>query len=179
MTSRTTCSEWVAKRMRDPVVLYSTNTWLAYGIAQTYYNEIHYVWCTPYFSSDASSGYDYTIPPSSSPSEIYAGLYKDVNQGDRHSAKIEMNKAGILKGAIAKEKAGVINKRQRLEIYSIVRRAETKDFRPLLYVIPFQPVTRLLKEVPVEERAHPMSVEYKIEQLPRRYFDVVELYKGS
>jgi hypothetical protein len=164
--------------MRDPLILYSTNTWLAYGIAQRYYDETHYVWCTPYFSSDSSSGYDYTIPPSSSPSEIYDGLYKDVSQGDRHSAKIEMNKAGILKGAIAKEKAGVINKQQRLEIYAIVQRAETKDFRPLLYVIPFQPVAKLVKGVPVEGRAHPLSVEYKIEQLHRRYFDVVEMYGG-
>ena len=173
-----TCFEWVVKRMRDPLVLYSTNTWLAYGIAQTYYDEKHYVWCTPYFSSNASSGYDNTVPPSSSPGEIYDSLYEDVNRGDRHSTKIEMNKAGILKGAIAKEKAGVINKRQRLEIYAIVRRAETKDFRPLLYVIPFQPVAKLVKEVTVEERAHPLSVEYKIEQLHRRYFDVVEIYKG-
>lgn len=166
------------KRMRDPLVLYSTNTWLAYGIAQTYYDEIHYVWCTPFFSSNASSGYDYTIPPSSSPSQIYDGLYEDVRRGDRHSAKIEMNKAGILKGAIAKEKAGVINKRQRLEIFAIVQRAETKDFRPLLYVIPFQPVAKLVKSVAVEERAHPLSVEYKIEQLHRTLFDVVEILRG-
>ncbi|MET0465867.1 MAG: hypothetical protein ABW007_22080 [Chitinophagaceae bacterium] len=165
--------------MREPLILYSTNTWLAYRIAQAYYDEKHYVWCTPYFSPDSSVGYDHTVPPSSSPSELYDSLHEDVARGDRHSTKVEMNKAGILKGAIAKERVGAINKKQRLEIYAIVRRAEMRDFRPLLYVIPFQPIAKLVKEVPIEERAHPLSEEYKIELLPRKYFDIVELHRGQ
>src|SRR5262245_16335140 len=32
-----------------PPVLYSTNTWLAFAIAQKYYASRHYVWCTPHF----------------------------------------------------------------------------------------------------------------------------------
>ena len=30
-------------------ILYSTNTWIAYMIAERFYRRHHYVWCTPYF----------------------------------------------------------------------------------------------------------------------------------
>lgn len=36
-------------------------------------------------------------------------------------------------------------------------------------------VPGLVKEVPVEERAHPLSQEYIIESLPRRLFDIIKL----
>lgn len=36
------------RRMRTaPLVLYSTNTWLAYTVAERFYGGEHYVWCTP------------------------------------------------------------------------------------------------------------------------------------
>jgi hypothetical protein len=47
--------------------------------------------------------------------------------------------------------------------------------RPLLYIIPFEQVKGIVTRVPVSERAHPMSVEYKVEALPRAAFDMVEL----
>jgi hypothetical protein len=36
----------------------------------------------------------------------------------------------------------------------------------------------MLKEVPVAERAHPLSQEYIIEELPTELFDTIELEKG-
>ncbi len=79
------------------IVLYSANTWLAYNIAERYYQGEHYVWCTPFFDSNVS-GPGYTVAPTSSPKEIYINLYKETTRGDRHSSKIADNKVGILKG---------------------------------------------------------------------------------
>jgi hypothetical protein len=45
----------------------------------------------------------------------------------------------------------------------------------LLYIIPAGPVAGLVREVPVVERAHPLSVEYIIEALPKKYFDAIEI----
>lgn len=160
--------------MRDPLVLYSTNSLLSYRIAQKYYGEMHFVWCAPFFNYNSAPSLDVNIPPSSSPSEIYRCLYEDITRGDQHSIKIELNKAGILRGANAKERIKVITEAARLEIYAMVRRAEMADFRPLLYVIPYPPVTGLIQEVPIEERAHPFSVEYRIENLHRDLFDVIQ-----
>jgi hypothetical protein len=33
------------KRKPKPLVLYSTNTWLAYAISERYYRGLHYAWC--------------------------------------------------------------------------------------------------------------------------------------
>jgi hypothetical protein len=161
--------------MADPIVLYSASTWLAYVVAERYYSNEHYVWCTPYFDSRSLPDIDAATPPSSTPSEIYHSLDAEVRAGDRHSAKIELNRVGILKGASFKLHAGTISEKQAKDITAIVEGAETRDFRPLLYVIPYQPVAGILKMVPVAERAHPLSVEYVIEGLPRHCFDVIEL----
>jgi hypothetical protein len=161
--------------MTDPLILYSTNTWLSYIIAERFYRSEHYVWCTPYFDSKSLPILDSTTPPTSTPCEIYHSLSAEVCAGDRHSAKIKENKVGILKGATFKRKAGVINEQQEKDIAAIVEAAEQRDFKPLLYIIPFRPVAKLVMEVPVSERAHPLSVEYVIERLPRARFDIIEL----
>ena len=156
-----------------PILLYSTNTWLAFIVAETYYNGVHYVWCTPRFG-DRSVPNDIVLPPSSRPYEIYRRLHEEVHSGDRHSPKVRENKAGILRGAASKRAAGVINEQQESDIASIVERAELADFRPLLYQIPYGPVSALLREVPISKKAHPLSKEYKIEELPRKYFEPIE-----
>ena len=160
-----------------PILLYSTNTWLAYTVSEKYYNRVHYVWCTPLFGdpqSQASRGRD-VLPPSSNPYEIYRRLHEEVRSSDQHSAKIKENKTGILRGAASKREEGVITEQQQREIASIVELAEFRDFTPLLYLIPYERVSALLREVPISEKAHPLSKEYIIEQLPREHFDVVEL----
>jgi hypothetical protein len=156
------------------LILYSTNTWLAYNVAERYFGQRHYVWCTPFFDSIGYSNMDYTIAPTSCPKEIYLGLHKEVSGGDRHSTKIEENKLGIMKGAALKKDAGIISEEQEAEIASIIATAERRDFRPLLYIIPYQKVSRIKRDVPVNDKAHPLSVEYVIESLPRNHFDVIE-----
>jgi hypothetical protein len=165
--------------MEDPLLLYSTNTWLAYQIGQRYYGAEHYVWCTPHFDPSKKARLDATVPPSSNPAAIYRRLFEDVQAGDLHSAKIEENRTGIVSGVELKFDADVISLDQAIEILKIVDAAVCQDFRPLLYVIPYAWVKTLVREASLEERASLMSEEYLIDRLPRRYFDVLELPLGS
>jgi hypothetical protein len=106
--------------MEEPLILYSTNTWLAYMIAQRYYEAEHYVWCTPYFDPRRFGDRDSAVPPTSSPFEVYCSLAEEVSRRDRHSKKVEENRAGILRGANAKRQAAAIDEEQEKEIASIV-----------------------------------------------------------
>jgi hypothetical protein len=160
--------------MSAPIILYSTNTWLAYNIAERFYGAEHYVWCTPYFSPRSAPPFA-SVPPTSCPLAIYRSLSNEVRAGDRHSAKIRDNQVGIATGVRAKRAEGAIDERQEDEILRIVENAQVQDFRPLLYVIPHGLVSDLLSPVPVAERAHPLSTEFLIGRLPRRCFDVIDL----
>lgn len=163
------------KQIRPLILLYSANAWLAYIIQQIYYNEEHYVWATDHLAPK-SPWYDYTMPASSCPRRIYRILAQAVSSGDLHCTKIQEIKVGILKGAAHKRGIGVINEEQEQEIASIVDAAQVSDFRPLVYLIPFTPeVAKIARKVSVRDRAHPLSVEYVIESLPRRYFHIIEL----
>ncbi|MES2938577.1 MAG: hypothetical protein V4864_12905 [Pseudomonadota bacterium] len=115
------------------------------------------------------------VPPTSSPREIYTNLRKEVEAGDRHSVKIAQNTAGLRRGADIKLKSGAITQAQHDEILDIIAAAQIADFKPLLYIIPAAAAKRLLKSVPVKDRAHMMSEEYIIESLPRSHFDAIEL----
>jgi hypothetical protein len=158
---------------RKPLVLYSVNTLLAYVISEQYYRQKHYVWCSPFFNSRAISSLDINTPPTSNPFDIYVNLRKEVESGDRHSAKVKENKVGILRGAMFKRQAGVISSEEEKDIVAMVDAAETRDFIPIVYVIPFARVSNIVRKVPVNERAHPLSIEYMIENLPRHNFDPV------
>lgn len=52
--------------------------------------------------------------------------------------------------------------------------APFEHWRPLLYVIPTNPVTSKIKTVPISQRAG-FGSEYIIEDLSRNEFDIVEL----
>ena len=160
------------------LILYSTNTWLAFNVAERYFKGEHYVWCTPFFDSEGHAGYAYTVAPTSCPKEIYLSLYKEVTSRDRHSSKIKDNKVGILKGAAFKREAGIITEDEEKEIAAVVDSAEQQDFKPLLYIIPYEKAVALLKQVPVGEKAHPLSTEFIIQSLPRDHFDIIELERN-
>ena len=102
-------------------------------------------------------------------------FYEEVRRGDRHSAKIEANREGILLGADIKRRYGVIDQNQQTEIEEIVKSVEISDFRPILYVIPYSNVEADVREATIEERAHPLSLEFVIESLDRQYFDPIEV----
>jgi hypothetical protein len=162
----------------EPLVLYSTGTWLAFKIAEMFYGDHHFVWCTPCFNPTSVHGRGASVPPTSCPSTIYHSLFEEVQAGDRHSAKIKENKLGIVNGATQKKKSRVISDKQYLQIVEIMEAAAIQDFRPVIYVIPFAGVRRLVREVPVRKRAHPLAAEYIIEELPGNCFDLIELRRS-
>jgi|SRR6185436_1167049 len=86
--------------MPDPLLLYSTNTLLAYHINQTYYGELHYVWCSAFFGAANIPSPYRPNPPSSSPQEIYETLLKAIESNDKHSNKIRRNRAGLRHGRL-------------------------------------------------------------------------------
>ncbi len=156
-----------------PLVLYSTNTLLAWKVAEHYYRRIHWVWCSPFFRPDRTVS-ELEMPPTAVPGEIYDTLVRHVQADDRHSAVVQQNKIGILKGALSKLRARVITKAQHAEIAELVSLAGPVHFRPRLYVIPFCLVAKLVKAVPLAQRANPLSTEYHVEALPSSLFDVIE-----
>lgn len=156
-----------------PLVLYSANTRLAHGISERYYNDEHYVWCTPYFDGKQRSELEPSVPPTSSPYELYRAYAEAAYRGDRHSGEIAANRTGILRGAKEKCREGTITAGDEEDIGRVVELAGFDLFRPLMYVIPYCEVADLVREVPVEDKAHPLSAEYVIDRLPRTRFDVL------
>lgn len=157
--------------MQPPLLLYSAQTWLAYSIAERFYGGTHYAWCSPFFDG-LTAALHVNVPPSSSPAEIYWNLWQEARRGERHSAAMDANRQGILRGVRAKAAEGVITQAKAAEI---VGSAHPQEFRPLLFVIPFARVEELVHEVPVTQRAHPLSLELRVPALPRSHFDVLEL----
>jgi hypothetical protein len=107
------------------------------------------------------------LPPTSSPCDIFHNLWEEVQRGDLHSAAIERNKLGILKGISLKVDAGIITTAQAAEINAILSLTQVR--------YTYQGVAHLAKEVPVAQRAHPLSLEHTIDALPRAAFDVISL----
>ena len=156
-------------------ILYSANSLLAYKVSKRFYSDHHYVWCATAFGSPSLDDPLVKNPRSSVPYERYTELSKDTGRvGDKHSAIVNSQKMGIKAGAQAKFDAREITKDERDEIIEIVDAAEISDFEPLMYVIPFDKVKKIAKRVPVAKRAHPLSDEWLIQKLPRKYFDVIK-----
>jgi hypothetical protein len=156
-------------------VLFSANSALAHIINKTFYNDEHYVWCSPVFdpkSLDATNIYS-RIPPSSSPYNICC-LYQDAIDGaDDHCTKIKENRAGLIRGASLKLEDGVIDLEDYGRILAMVEKASFKEFKPLVYVIPLEAVRSKVEQVPVKESANPLSFEYRITGLNGNEFEIM------
>jgi hypothetical protein len=161
--------------MRPPLVLYSTTSWLAFAIAERYYDGVHYAWCSPSFDGTEAPLY-MNIPPSSSPAELYRRFMEDSRRGERHSLALNNHKAGITRGAEERRGQGVITREIEDEIGQIVADAHPWDLRPVLLVIPFDRIAERVVAVPVRGRAHPLSLEYRIENLDRGSFDLLQFH---
>lgn len=155
-------------------VLYSTMTAVAFNINTKYYGGLHYMWCTPYFGSDFQSPH-FTVPPSSSPLEIYTTIQKEINGSDLHETKIKLNRMGIRKGAEVMKKLGKISDDAYKEIIAISKLTPMHQFRPLLCVISRIEAIPYYKKVDVKDRANPLSHEYIVADLPQTAFDVIRL----
>lgn len=155
-------------------ILYSAMTTLAYNINKKYYGDKHYMWCTPYFGSDFDSPH-FTVPPSSSPVEIYNTLKKEVEGADHHNTKIDLNRRGIRKGASIMLKLGKISQDDHDEIVYISKKAKDQHFKPLLCVIARLEAVPYYQKVDVKDRANPLSHEYILSDLPQSAFDIIRI----
>jgi hypothetical protein len=70
----------------------------------------------------------------------------------------------------------VITEQAFRDIGTIIDAAPLPEYRPLIYVIPLSGARSLLEDVPIEDKAHPLSEEYIIRELPREAFDIIEVY---
>lgn len=149
-------------------------TVVAYNINNRYYDGKHYLWCTPYFSSDYDSPH-YTVPPSSSPFEIYKLFKQEAQATDQHGIKIPANRLGIKKGAVNMHARGKITKSQLREISHIAQKTERYQFRPILCVISRLEAVPHYRKVDIREKANPLSQEYILADLPQSAFDVISV----
>lgn len=149
-------------------LLYSTGTALAYKIAKVYYNNIHYVWCTESFDAVLQPG-------TSNPRTLCARYLEQIITKDRHATEIKNNKAGILKGATAKLKQGIITQDQFDEISAIVAYAGNEQFYPVIFLINKKAVKKRLVVVDPLDKASNSSIEYIICDLKRSEFDLIRI----
>ena len=156
--------------MRKNLLYYSTNTKISYFITEQFYNSEYFVWCAPVYNPEKLAEYDFRkkIPVSSSPFKIYKNLLDDVKSNDKHSSKIEQNRAGLKRGAAIMFEKGVIDENDFARILAII------DSTPLLYLIPAKEVVDKVKTVNVEDAANPLSTEFQIFDLKRDEFEIIE-----
>ena len=162
---------------RNVLIYYSTNTSIANYLAKSFYNGIHFVWCSPVFNPETLNSYDEfnKIPRISSPYHIYHNLHKEVVGNDLHSILIEKNKDGLHRGALHHLEIGTITNEEYARIIKMIDMSPITDYKPLLYIIPATPILAKIKRVEVEASANPLSVEYQILNLTSDEFDIIEL----
>ena len=148
-------------------VLYSAGTKLAYMINKNYYKDVHYVWCTDCYHSS-------TQPATSDPQTICCRLLQIIKTGDRHATEIDKQISGILKGADAKLKAGIINKHKCKLIHQLVNATKYSDFTPVLYIISGARVKDKCDVVAREAKASDNSSEYLISELSADEFQILD-----
>jgi hypothetical protein len=157
------------------LLFYSTNSYLSYHINTTFYDDKHYVWCSPVFDPTRLDASDprRRIPKSSSPLGIYRTYLEDVDSKDLHSDAIRRNKLGLKAGAAIKLKEEVIDGDEYQMIIDIVDASGIQDFAPVIYVIPEHLVASKIKRVSVSSQANPLSTEYIIENLAKGEFELL------
>lgn len=168
--------------MKEPVVLYSIQSYLAYYINTEFYGDKHYVWCAPFFDSNKESHLIPKLPYTSNPIDIFKAYYKDISTYDRHykGAEIKRNTVALLKGAKIMYKKGVIDASTYDNVKKTIDNCSKDDrvveyFRPLIYVISYKLNESIVKKVDVGKRAGALSPEYLIEALPTGRFSVIDL----
>lgn len=149
----------------ETILFYSTNTKLAYDIAEKYFNQQHYIWCAPEFDIN---------PPSSNPRELFIRLRDDVEKLDHHSSKIRENKAGLRRAVLRKKVEGLIDEKTYFELLRIIKNADIDQFKPLIYIIPASNVAEIITPQ-LQKKANVFLHEYIIERLDHSQFHVIQL----
>ena len=161
--------------MKSPIILWSVNPLLAYQINVKYYDDVHYVWCTPDFGSSVTASNLLNNPPSSQALKIYRALDEAAKGSDRHSSAIGDKRTGLRRGVESKYAEGIIDESQREDINYIIDKTECIGFKPLIYVIPYEEVKDIIITPAVDDTASPHSTEYIIENLSGSMFECIRL----
>ncbi|HEY0320734.1 MAG TPA: hypothetical protein VGC66_07275 [Pyrinomonadaceae bacterium] len=145
-------------------------------IQETFRNNVHYVWCSESFDSQALSKHTagYLIAPSSNPADIYKELKGAVTRNDRHCSKISEQILTLTNLAIIWEQASEITSQHKEDIVWMLNNLDISYWRPLLYVVPRVAVESRMRTVPMAQRAS-FGIEYIIEDLHQHEFDMIEV----
>jgi hypothetical protein len=158
-------------------ILYSANCRFAHDIAMKYRNGVHFVWCSEiYDPTTAPAGTPAAaIAPTSSPKGIYDNLYDEWDREDQHGPIIKRLKRSFRRLASEWFADRSIDQTQRDEIIALINSRSWKIWRPVLYIIPKQPIVTAdrLIEVPRPGRAA-YGPEYQIRDLLHTEFDIIE-----
>ncbi len=112
-------------------------------------------------------------PASSDPATIYRQLYNAVKTVDRGDVKIASQKK-VLKALATKwHSDGILSADQRDEILAMVSGSEIVDWRPLIFVIPYDPVAKRVRSVGRKNRAS-HDPEYIVPDLFEDEFYIIE-----
>jgi hypothetical protein len=158
------------------LILYSTNPWFAHEFAIKFLGGKHFVWCCEqYDPNKGTSTSSYTFAPSSCPKSIYDLLEGACNSEDKHCSKINDYKKTFRKLALSYFADGSISDIQRDEILAMVSSVSWKIWRPLLYIIPREPLEKggRLIPVPLAKRAS-HATEWNIKDLLSDEFEIIE-----
>jgi hypothetical protein len=123
-------------------VLYSTNPWFARDVASRYRGGVHFAWVCEYFDArvappgSAAAG----IAPSANPCQIYRKLLEDTQKQDEHSHLVKEYKKKFIRLARDWFSDGSLTQNQHDEIIAAVRAPTWTIWRPVLYVIPREPI---------------------------------------
>jgi hypothetical protein len=159
-------------------ILYSTNPWFATNIAMKYRSGVHFAWVCECFdpASAGASSVTAMIAPSSNPCRIYRTLREEYKAEEEHSPLIKGFRKTFVRLANDWAATGGITDAHRDEIIASVRAKSWRIWRPVLYVIPRNPIETAgrLVSVPRSSRAGYGS-ELQIKDLHRDEFDILEL----
>jgi hypothetical protein len=155
-------------------VLFSTNPWFSSAVATQFLDGRHFVWVSEHFDTGSTSSISTAsfTAPSSNPAEIYRRLHADWRE-DKHSDLIKRYRKTFRRLARIWLAAKVISRDQHDEIVKSV--PGFAIWRPVLYVIPKEPIVRAgrLRAVNAGARAA-YGPEFQIIDLMPHEFSIVE-----
>ncbi len=158
-------------------ILYSTNPWIAHDLSVRYLGGKHFAWCSEIFdpTTAATASAGAAIAPSSSPRQIFDRLYDDCTGEEKHSALIGRYKRTFRRLATNWLASKTIDAKQYAEITGLVNAQSWRPWRPILYVVPRQPIETAgrLVAVPPPLRAG-YGPEFQISELLPPEFDIIE-----
>jgi hypothetical protein len=159
-------------------ILYSTNPWFAFDVTMRHRGGVFFAWvCECFDASYAAPGSAAAlIAPSSNPRKIYRDLQEDCDQEDKHSDTIRRYRKTFVRLAKDWLTNGSIGRDAHDEIVASVRAPSWQIWRPVLYVIPREPIEAAgrMRSVARSDRAG-YGPEQQVTDLKRHEFDMIEL----